>query len=930
MYLNYKTEYSHGAVFAPLEKVVKKAASMADYAGIADLGNTFGHVPWEKACKKYGIKPIFGVQLPVVEDLSLNERSFPLTWMTFIAKNNRGLASLYKLVDTAHKQFYYLPRLNYEQANYAAINDMFVLGGLAPLWENCSSEIFQEINPALPNKIYNFGFRASVWTIDNYYIDIQDKISYEAFADEFKLERKTGIMHIPIKKEWPSAPLDEIDYIVSRCNAAFSSAPIVKWEGRETIESLCAGGILKRDFDLNFAGKPEYQERYNRELEVIKEKNFQDYFLVVADLVRYAKTKMLVGPARGSAAGSLVCYLLGITEVDPIKYGLYFERFIDLNRSDLPDIDIDFQDDKRHLAIKYLEKKYGKDNVAQIANIGRLKPKSALNRAAKNLHISLAEIEEIKGITINLKDTFENSEVGQAFIKKYPAMKVAAELEDHVSYIGKHAAGILVCNEAVSNYCGIDSQDNQRLAMIDKRDAETLNLLKIDALGLRTLSIMAEVCDAIEKPYEWIHKLPLDDKDAFGVFNDHRFSGIFQFEGDAVKSLAKRMPIESIEDISALSALGRPGPLGSGAAWDYVHARAEKKPIKWISEHPLMIEATKETYGVIVYQEQVMRIVREIGGFSWEDTERVRKAIAKSKKDEINKFRDKFLDGSWKKDVFTTENALDVWNAIKTFSGYAFNKSHSVSYALISYYCAYLKAYYPLEFTMACLNHAKDDNSALKILRDAVENEGIEYRYIDHNDSMQKWSVIGMKTHRVLLGGFLSIHGIGPAAANKIVKLRKKGEPLPAGIQKHLDNDISSFKYLYPAKELYGDYYTEHQKFGINNPVITIKEVKKNNGKFNFIGKLVEMNPRDKNEVRFVAQRDGAYLKGQTAYLLFKLEDDTEEIRCKIKEENYFRLGKDVVENGQVDKDWYVVCGERINDWNIIFVKNIRRITRNG
>jgi DNA polymerase III alpha subunit len=944
MYLDYKTEFSMGAVFAPLEKVVEKAASMADYAGIADLGNTYGHVLWDKACRKHGIKPIFGVRLPVVEDLNLKERSFPFNWMVFIAKNNEGLKELYRLVSLAHEQFYYLPRLSYGQI------------------EKIRNILLFSTIPISTKLLFNFvqllTTPSSAWHqkthltpgVDNYYIDIQDKAAYEAFAEEFKLERKTTTMHIPTQAEWTMeiskrGQFSMLQDYAKICDVTLPSAPMVKYQRPSapgddhqkwvdiTLNSLCRENARKKGISLS--GVDEYATRYSRELAIVKEKKFQDYFLVVADLVAYAKTKMCVGPARGSAAGSLICYLLGITEVDPIKYDLYFERFIDLNRDDLPDIDIDFQDDKRHLALRYLEKEYGKKNVAQIANIGRLKPKSALNRVAKNLHVSLGAIEEIKNSADDLQDAFENTELGRNFIKRFPAMKAAADLVGHASYIGKHAAGVLVCSEPVHKYCGIGVREKQRVAMIDKRDAEVLNLLKIDALGLRTLSIIAEVCDDIGKPYSWIYELPTDDSKAYEIFKKHRFSGIFQFEGDAVQSLAKKMPIESIEDISAVSALGRPGPLGSGAAWDYVRAKTEGVAASKIHNMTYAV-ATMETYGVIVYQEQVMRIARELGNFSWADTGKLRKVIAKSKGDEIVQFKEDFVSGAVANGM-DYEEAKEIWDAIQTFGGYAFNKSHSVSYGLISYYCAYLKAHYPLEFTKACLNHSKDDNSALRILRDAVENEGVKYRHIDIEVSVQKWSVKEKNPKnyadlvdpiKLLLGGFLSIHGIGPAAANKIVKLRKEGSPLPKGIQKHLDNDISPFKYLYPAKQLYGDYYTDYRNFGINNPVVTIEEIKVNNGTFNFLGKLTELSARDLNEARYVSERGGTRAEGQTAYLIFTLEDDTDSIRCKIRAEDYLCLGKEIVESGKVDEDWYLARGLRMNDWNIVFIENIRRITR--
>jgi DNA polymerase III alpha subunit len=933
MWLNIKTEYSFGAVFGRVDDIVKKVSTMADYAGIADLGNTFGHVAWDKACRKYGVKPIFGVQLPIVKTLEKDKKKkayYPHCWITLIARNNLGLQELYRLVDLAHQQFYYRPRLSYEQINKTS-SDVLVLGDL-------------DLTKYFPSGIYHRAISVStpfaarsycpeVPLIDNYFINASDKQVYESFADKRKLERKTTLMHIPTKEEWvlkrgEAGDFSQLAFLSSLCNATLSSAPMVEANIEQSLEELCEIGHHKTTGPI---WSIEDEKRYRKELQIIKEKNFQDYFLIVADLVAYAKTKMLVGPARGSAAGSLICYFLGITEIDPIKYKLSFERFIDANRLDLPDIDIDFQDDKRHLLFSYLKKKYGEENVAQIANINRLKPKSALNRIAKALSIPLGDVEEIKIMTDNLQDTFQNSDIGKAFLEKYPAMRAAAKAEGHASHMGIHAAGVLVCPEPTTNYCGINSRDGKRIAMIDKREAEALSLLKIDVLGLRTLSIIAETCDDINKEYNWIYQLPRDDKKTFHVFNSHRFEGIFQFEGEAIRKLAMRMPFESIEDIAALSALGRPGPLESGAAWDYVHARAGRKPIKWISEHPAIQSITSETYGVIVYQEQVMRIVREVGKFSWAQVNEARKAIGKKKPEELKRLGQMFIDGCLDQNLKGL-HAAHIWKQIETFGGYAFNKSHAISYGLISYICAYLKAHHPLEFTKACLNHAKDDNSALRILRDAVENDGIFYCYFSHKRSMQKWSIshpinISTMKEKILLGGFLSIKGIGPAAANKIVKLRKEGKELPPGIQKHLNADISSFKYLYPAQELYGEYYDNPQSVNLNYscaPIVKIKET----GKYNIVGKLIKKDVRDSNEPSRVMKRGGEYESGQTSWLNLTLQDDTGVIMVQIRKQDYHRLGRLIAETGKEDEDWYLVHGEKITGYNLLFAINIMKITK--
>jgi hypothetical protein len=442
-------------------------------------------------------------------------------------------------------------------------------------------------------------------------------------------------------------------------------------------------------------------------------------------------------------------------------------------------------------------------------------------------------------------------------------------------------------------------------------------------LGLRTLSILADVCDQIGEQYTWLYDIPVDDPDTYKVFNDHRFNGIFQFEGSAIKGLAKQMPIEDMEDISALSALGRPGPLNSGGANRFIKYRAGKEKHSYASEHPAVIKATEKTFGIVVYQEQMLQISREYGQLSWADTSELRRAASKSLGDEFfGKYKKKFVKGAM--ELGETEGLANaVWDTISTSGSWAFNKSHSVSYGLISYLCAYMKAHHPLEFTVACLNHAKDDSSALKILRDAVEHDNIQYKHFDKELSTQKWSVID----GVLYGGLITIHGIGIVSANKIVKFRGSGELPPKGIRDKLASGISNFKYLYPGKQLYGDYYKDPQSHGLNGRVTHIEDANKD-GAFTIIGCMIKKNLRDANEACFVTKRKGVYETGQTAWLNITLEDDTDSLMCKIPKDKYERLGRLIAETGKTDKDWYMVYGEKINGWSIVFVKNIIRITK--
>lgn len=937
MWINIRTEFTFKQVYGHIDKVAERCGELGDFAGIADFGNTFGHVRWKQACEKAKIKPIYGVRLPVVEELQREVRRYPFNIMTFIARTTKGLQEIYNLVDLSFEQFYYRQRVTYEQVNELS-DGVFVLSGIAPDWGLIEREVFHELGLQTP-----YSQRKSVYPsvacIDNYYPNFDDRIVYEPFADERLRERKTYPIFILNRDQWLAEfpgredALVNLNMIANACNVELPSAPMVKYIGKDCIKDWCEKGAKKHGIDILNEGK--YKERYKREIKLIQEKSYVDYFLVVADLIRYAKTKMAVGPSRGSSAGSLVCYLMGITEINPLMYDLYFERFIDINRSDLPDIDIDFQDDKRELCLKYLQKKYGKECVAQIGNVNRLKPKSAITRFADSLNIPLDAVQEVKDSILErsggdarakfcIEDSLNDSDVGKRFIEEYPQMSVVSKIEAHASHTGVHAAGVIVCNDPITSYCGVNSREkNKRIAMIDKKDAEEVNLLKIDALGLRTLSIIANVCDQIGKPYQWMYEIPLDDKAAYQVFNDQRYNGIFQFEGSAINGLAKQMPVENIEDIAALTALGRPGPLNSGGANRYIKFRTGREKPRYLSDHSTVVEATKNTFGTIVYQEQVMAIGRNYASLSWKDLDTLRRAMSKSYGEEFfGKYKKKFLEGALEKGS-TEEEALHVWEGINTMGSYGFNKSHAVSYGLISYICAYLKAHYPLEFTVACLNHAKDDQSALKILRDSVEVEGIEYEYLDRDISMQDWSVHGGK----LYGGLKTIHGIGPAMANKIVKLRGLGQSFPKGIEKHLNNGISTFKYLYPGKQLYGDYYTDPRSHDLNNPVTHIKDTQED-GKYVIIGCMIKKNLRDANEACFVAKRNGRYETGQTAWLNITLEDDTDSVMCKIRKEDYNHLGKHIAETGKENKDWYMVYGEKINGWSLIFVKNIKRITR--
>jgi hypothetical protein len=301
----------------------------------------------------------------------------------------------------------------------------------------------------------------------------------------------------------------------------------------------------------------------------------------------------------------------------------------------------------------------------------------------------------------------------------------------------------------------------------------------------------------------------------------------------------------------------------------------------------------------------------------------LRKAASKSLGDEyFDKFKIRFIAGA-KEQGQTEEQATAVWKAMHSFGSWSFNKSHAVSYGLISYLCAYLKANYPLEFLVANLNHSKNDKSAVKILRDAVENDDIKYKFFSPKFSEENWCV----KDGILYGGFNSIKGFGPVKSKKAVSLRNANQKPPAGMMAIIRDADSPFRYLYPAKEIYGDYYTNPSKFGLNRGVSAIIDAQ-GNGKFSIIGCLIKKNLRDANEACFVSKRGGKFLEGETSWLNITVEDDTGQIMCKIKTQDYVRFGKEIAETGKEDHDWYIVYGEKINGWSILFVSNIKKITR--
>ena len=912
--LKVRTEYSFGQTFSPVGRVVERLKDIGcTAAGIVD-GSTWGHVTWFKECNAAGIKPLLGVEVVVADE------ELPQT-MWFLAKNKFGLTELYNYTSKSHQQKLAtrsgaLPRL-YKNDVLNMSDNIFKFAG-----EVVDGEFLKEIDAVIdlsPNSIVlnmrkkriaeEHGLRV-ISVSDNAY-------SYESDDEIFELASRAGL------KTTPQWILDELDHqdiaqaIADQCDLELPQAPMVHAEG--DLEALCREGIKFRK--MEGAWNDEYEQRLNYELDLIRSKDYESYFIIVADMVHFAKEHMLVGPSRGSAAGSLVCYLSRITEVDPIPPKLYFERFIDVSRTDLPDIDLDFPDNKRQMVFEYMADKYGFKNVAHIGTIGQFRPKSALIQVCKALNIPPQATAAVKVAMIErssadsranncLEDTFKETTPGQQFIEQYPQAMSAMLLEGHASHTGVHAAGLLVCNDEITNYATVDANG---IAHVEKGAAEHLGLLKIDVLGLRTLGVLEDSGLDID----W-YGLPFNDEKTYEVFNQGRLCGIFQFEGNALRAISRDIDFKTIVEIDAVTALARPGPFGGGVTEKYVQ---RKNGEAYTPIHPLVEEHMKETYGLPVYQEQTLAIVREIGKFDWKETSTIRKAMSKRMgKEFFDTYWAKFKQGAESQGIGEKE-ARQTWETINAMGAWQMNKAHTYSYAIISYWTAYLKAHHPLEFAAANLRNAKGEDSATELLRE-IAREGIEYVPFDLEKSDMNWSV----KDGVLYGGFTALKGIGESKAAKLIEARDNNTLTVKQV-----NEIriaqNVFANIFPMHTNYQDYYDNPASKGIASDVVEIQDLENipHAQERVFIAELLHKNARDYNEEVNVKKRGGKIGTGPLAFVDVRLRDDSGTIGGRIGRFDFERFGRELLETVPIGAH-LLIRAKFFNNIRYAFISKWRRL----
>ena len=834
VHLHVHSTYSFTDGFGTPDQYVNRAVEIGQPAlGVTDHGNISVHYKWYKHCLKSGIKPILGCEMYIVEtNEDIREREY--NHITVLVQNNAGYRNLTKLVTKAwNENFYYKPRITYQDL-FDHQEGLIVLSGclsspiMEALREGNIPKAVQDVF-LFKNNIKNFyielqaidfpeGKKAyqrlmnlldkdfkgipCVVTGDCHYVREEDSKTQEVLLcvqtkdtmknpdhwhfdqDDFFLKSREQMelsMRRCFPKYDPTDALDNTVKIAEMVDFEFPKATPIKFPipDNEKMKFL-ADKCVERLKKLKKYEDQTYVDRLNYELDLVDKKGFQDYFLVIYDLVNWAKENgILVGPARGSAAGSLACYLLRITEVDPIPYGLIFERFIDINRADLPDIDIDFEDVRRHEVKEYLAEKYGSDKVGNLPTFAEFKGKSAIDDVGRVFGIPFKVCDEVKSAIIErsggdsragftLEDTFSSDVFTKPkeHLKTHPELKYAIKLEGQLRQMGQHAAGVVVSNEPLTNFCAIYMVKGEQVISLSYKDITDIGLLKIDILGLSTLSVVSRTIKQIEERHGKkidIYKLPLDDKKTYDGFVKEKMFGVFQFDGQAVNQVSRQIKPKDFESMSAISALARPGPLNSGNTTEYIMRRSGKSPVKYV--HPIMKNITGDSYGIVIYQEQVMRIMREIGDMSWEDTSAIRKNMSRSLGVEaFNAFQSKFMPGAIGHGL-TEKIANKIWEEMCHYGSWSFNKSHSVSYGMISYWTMWLKIHYPMEFYSSILFLTEMEAKKKKILKE-YKREGHKVLSVHINRSKEHFSIDddGLRI------GFADIKGIGPMTAEKYLR----------------------------------------------------------------------------------------------------------------------------------------------------------------
>lgn len=589
-----------------------------------------------------------------------------------------------------------------------------------------------------------------------------------------------------------------------------------------------------------------YVDRLKYEMEQISSKGFLHYFGMLSDAVVWAKDhKIPVGPARGSAAASLACYLLRITEVDPMQFPhMLFARFIDPNRLDLPDVDLDFADDKRDRVRQYLVEVYGADRVGNIGNFTRYRGKNSIDDVARVYRIPNWAANTVKELIVersggdarqsnSLEDTFEMFPQAEEIAKKFPEIRLASQLEGNYRGLGVHAAGLVISNAPITDTCAVYTREkansDQPVTVIayDKKAAEYLGMLKADFLGLSTMGMIGIALDLIGMDLEDLYRVPITEPKVLRAFKNNDLTGVFQFEGRATAIVNSDVSPDHFGHLADINALSRPGPLFSGMTAEYIKVKHGREEMQRL--HPIVDALTGWTYGQIVYQEQVLSIVKDLAGFPIERVGDIRRIISQKLGNmAMANALEEFIAGCWETHQVGPELARKIWNYIATSSTYSFNQSHSVSYSLLAFWCMYLKQYHPAAFYAAQLTKVGDGKDDLykrgKLLQDALRHE-IQISPPRLNDSGMGWSIDA--DGKTVVAGLLQVSGIGPATAADIMAYRDTAKQLKPGDELRW-GDLINVKGIGPKKiQMIQNFVNDEDPFQILRVARTLAEVRR-------------------------------------------------------------------------------------------------------
>ncbi|MCU0950753.1 MAG: DNA polymerase III subunit alpha [Burkholderiaceae bacterium] len=846
VHLRLHSEFSVVDGVVRIDDVIKAAAADAQGAlALTDAGNMFGAVRFYKAARAGGVKPILGVDAWVSND---TDRDRPYR-LLLLAADRTGYLNLCELLSRAWLQNPYRGRGELRPEWLAELNaGLIALSGAAGgevgallLGGKRAAAVAaaQQLAQWFPQRFYLELQRAGrdsdeplvkatvalarelslpvVATQPVQYLAAEDFRAHEArvciaegetLSDPRRPQRFTREQYFKSQAQMaalfadiPAALANSVE-IARRCNLELTLGkprlPDYPTPEGVTLDAHCADlsaqGLEKRlaalyaDESARTEARPRYTQRLAFELEIIAKMGFSGYFLIVADFINWAKNNGIpVGPGRGSGAGSLVAYSLGITDLDPLKYDLLFERFLNPERVSMPDFDIDFCQDNRDKVIDYVKRKYGAQAVSQIATFGTLGAKAVVRDVGRVLDMPYTKCDQLsKLIPHNPADpwTLDRAlEQEPAFAEavnndeeNQQLVELARPLEGLTRNVGMHAGGVLIAPGKLTDFCPLYAQNGQTeyaVSQFDKDDVEAIGLVKFDFLGLTTLTILDLTLAYVRRLDPdfslTLETLPLDDAKAYDIFKRADTAAIFQFESRGMRELLKRARPDRLEDLIALNALYRPGPMD--LIPDYIERKHGRQRVEYL--HPSIEPILSETYGIMVYQEQVMRIAQEVGAYSLGSADLLRRAMGKKKPEEMAKQRTIFVDGARSKAV--DENvATELFDLMEKFAGYGFNKSHSAAYALVAYQTAYFKAHHAAAFMAANLTAVMDDTDKVKELIEDCKAIGLTIEAPNVNLGEYRFEPVDAKTVRYGLGG---VKGTGRGAIEAIIAARSQGGP---------------------------------------------------------------------------------------------------------------------------------------------------------